>query len=245
MLDPANSRGQYEKGFTFLYHLEKLIGKTKWDKFIPHYFTVFKTKSLDSYEFKATLLSFFESDAEASQKLNDVDWDTWFYQPGFPPKPDFDTSLADQCLDLANRWEALNQGSDGFKPNAKDIESFSANQSIVFLEKVQTFEKPLSPSLVDLMGKVYRYSTSKNIEVVTRYLVVGLQAKDKSVYGPAAELLGRVGRMKFVRPLFRNLLQCDFELAKKAFHDNKDFYHPICRGMMEKMLHSHEHGKST
>lgn len=34
--DDAFSSIPYEKGFVFLYYLEKLIGKDKWDKFIPH-----------------------------------------------------------------------------------------------------------------------------------------------------------------------------------------------------------------
>ena len=34
--DDCFSTIPYEKGFTFLYSLEKLIGKEKWDKFIPH-----------------------------------------------------------------------------------------------------------------------------------------------------------------------------------------------------------------
>lgn len=34
--DDAFSSVPYEKGFTFLYLLEKMIGKDKWDKFIPH-----------------------------------------------------------------------------------------------------------------------------------------------------------------------------------------------------------------
>lgn len=34
--DDAFSSVPYEKGFNFLYYLEKLLGKEKWDKFIPH-----------------------------------------------------------------------------------------------------------------------------------------------------------------------------------------------------------------
>ncbi len=34
--DDAFSSIPYEKGFIFLYHLEKLLGKEKWDRFIPH-----------------------------------------------------------------------------------------------------------------------------------------------------------------------------------------------------------------
>ncbi|WPG99543.1 peptidase family M1-domain-containing protein [Acrodontium crateriforme] len=234
--DDAFSSVPYEKGFTFLYYLEKLVGISKFDKFIPHYFTTFKEKSLDSYEFKECLLSFFASDAEASKQLETIDWDMWFYKPGFPLKPDFDTTLADQCYDLAAKWEALNDGKSDFKPSAKDIETFNANQSVVFLEKVQSFAKPLSPELSKLMGETYAYASSQNVEVVSRYLVIGLKADDKSAYEPAVELLGKVGRMKFVRPLFRELIIRDKDLAQKTLEKNKDFYHPICRGMMEKMF---------
>ena len=34
--DDAFSSVPYEKGFVFLYYLEKLIGKERFDKFIPH-----------------------------------------------------------------------------------------------------------------------------------------------------------------------------------------------------------------
>lgn len=238
--DDAFSSVPYEKGFVFLYHLEKLISKEKWDKFIPHYFHTFKKRSVDSYEFKATLLDFFQSDAEASKKLNDIDWDIWFYKAGYPPKPNFDTELADHCYDLADKWQALNEGKSDFKPSKSDIESFTANQSVVFLEKVQTFSKPLSPELVLEMGNVYDFATSKNVELVSRYFVLGLQAHAKSVFEPAAKLLGEVGRMKFVRPLYRELIKNDVSLARQTFEKNKDFYHPICRGMVEKLFEKHE-----
>jgi leukotriene-A4 hydrolase len=42
--------------------------------------------------------------------------------------------------------------------------------------------------------------------------------------------------MKFVRPLFRALNDVDRKLAVKTFEKNRDFYHPICRGMVEKDL---------
>jgi leukotriene-A4 hydrolase len=34
--DDAFSSVPYEKGFNFLFHLENLVGKAKFDKFIPH-----------------------------------------------------------------------------------------------------------------------------------------------------------------------------------------------------------------
>jgi len=169
--------------------------------------------------------------------LNDVDWDTWFHKPGFPPKPVFDTTLADQCYELAYKWSALNDARDkSFKPEATDIEHFTSEQSVVFLETLETNPNTLSPKLIDLMGEKYGYASSQNVEVVSRYYELGLMAKAESVFEPVAQLLGKVGRMKFVRPLFGGLLKCDPQLARKVFEEHKDFYHPICRSMMEKMM---------
>jgi leukotriene-A4 hydrolase len=50
------------------------------------------------------------------------------------------------------------------------------------------------------MGKTYGFESSQNIEVVSRYFRIGLAARDETVYAPTAQLLGKVGRMKFVRP---------------------------------------------
>ncbi len=240
--DDAFSSVPYEKGFVFLYHFEKLLGIEKWDKFIPHYFTTFKQKSVDSYEFKATLLDFFANDADAAKKLQNVDWDTWFYAPGFPPKPDFDTTLADQCYALADKWQALaeNRKESDFKPSAKDIESWTANQSVVFLERLQSLpDHPITPELINLMGTTYGYESSKNVELVSRFYTLGLMSRAESVYKPTAELLGEVGRMKFVRPLYRQLIMRDRKLAGRTFEENRDFYHPICRGMVEKLFEKH------
>ncbi|ESZ91500.1 putative Leukotriene A-4 hydrolase like protein [Sclerotinia borealis F-4128] len=229
--DDAFSSVPYEKGFHFLYYLERLVGKPTWDKFIPHYFTTWKRKSLDSYEFKATLLDFFASDKAASKALESIDWDSWFYKPGLPPKPEFDTSLVDKCYSLAKNW-----GSKDFTPSPSDIEGWSANQVVVFLQQIQLFTTPLTPAQSQSMGKTYSLVNTKNVELSSRYFGVGLAAKDESVYQPTAELLGTVGRMKFVRTLYRELVVVDRKLAEETFEKNKDFYHPICREQVEKDL---------
>ncbi len=63
-----------------------------------------------------------------------------------------------------------------------------------------------------------------------------MRAQDTSAYAGVAKLLGEVGRMKFVRTLFRTLNKVDRNLALKTFEKNRDFYHPICRQMVEKDL---------
>ena len=144
-------------------------------------------------------MDFFQDDLEASKLLNSLEWDTWFYAPGLPPKPRFDTSLVDVVFDLARKWQSLPESS--FKPQASDIENLTGNQVVVFLEQILLFEKPLSPEMSKLMGEVYGLVKSENIEVTNLYFQIGLKAGDESVLEPTTNLLGRIGRMKFVRPL--------------------------------------------
>lgn len=144
-------------------------------------------------------MDFFASDTEALSALNGIDWDAWFYSPGLPAKPHFDTSLTDVVYGLSKQWQSLPESS--FMPQASDIHGLTANQIVVFLERILAFERPLTPELSRLMGEVYGFSKSENVEVTNLYFQVGLKSGDNSVIEPTASLLGRIGRMKFVRPL--------------------------------------------
>lgn len=144
-------------------------------------------------------MGFFESDPEASKLLKELDWNTWFYAPGLPPKPEFDTSLVDVVYELSKKWQSLPDSS--FTPQSSDIQGLTANQIVVFLEQILLFESPITPELSRRMGETYGFGKSENIEVANLYFQVGLKAGDESILEPATDLLGKIGRMKFVRPL--------------------------------------------
>ena len=123
-----------------------------------------------------------------------------------------------------------------YSPSLSDIEGLTANQVIVLLERIQLFKTPLTAEQSQAMDKAYSLTSSRNVELSARYLGIALKAKDKTAYQPAADLLGKVGRMKFVRPLYRTLNEVDRKLALETFEKHKDFYHPICRAQVEKDL---------
>ena len=253
-VDPedAFSTIPYEKGFHFLYYLDKLVGREHWDKFIPHYFKTWARKSLDSFEFKQTFLDFFNAygNEEIKSKIAGIPWEERFYQPGLPPKPDFNTAYVDSCLALAKKWEnevssstqsatawpSTNTPPKSYTPSSEDIKSFTANQTLVFLQAVQNFSKPLSAERSHLLGTTYSISSSKNVELKAAYYLIALEAGDKSEIPGVVELVSGVGRMKFVRPLFRKLNEVDRDLAVKTFKEHKDFYPSTTKGQLERDL---------
>lgn len=107
---------------------------------------------------------------------------------------------------------------------------------MVFLQKLTDISTPLTPQLVQLMDGTYKLSNRQNAEILSRFFTVGLQAKDAEVYDKVADWLGKVGRMKFVRPLYRLLNGVNRALAVKTFQKNIKFYHPICRAIVLKDL---------
>ncbi|KAK8081894.1 leukotriene A-4 hydrolase/aminopeptidase [Apiospora saccharicola] len=234
-VDPedAFSTVPYEKGFHFLWYLERLVGREQFDKFIPHYFQTWARKSLDSYEFKATFLNYFNEHGtdEIKQKVAQIPWEEKFHQPGLPPKPEFDTSYVDSCMALAEKWK-----SSDYKPGLKDIESFNSNQTLVFLQAVQDFSPCLSVERAQLLGSAYNISSSKNVELKTAYYGISLRAGDRDAFPGIVELLGEVGRMKFVRPLYRQLVKLDRDLAVATYEKNKDFYPSTTKSQLAKDL---------
>lgn len=107
---------------------------------------------------------------------------------------------------------------------------------VVFLQAVQAFEAPLTAERSQLLGSTYRIGASRNMEVKSAYYVVALRAGDRSALPGIVEVLGSVGRMRFVRPLYRGLNEVDRDLAVETYKKNRDFYPSTTRGQLEKDL---------
>ncbi|GMM30811.1 bifunctional aminopeptidase/epoxide hydrolase [Martiniozyma asiatica (nom. inval.)] len=244
--DDSFSTVPYEKGFNLLYHIEQTLGGTsEFDPFIKYYFNKYKYKSLDTYEFLDTLYGFY---SEKKDILDTIDWQTWLYVAGMPPKPKFDTELVDECYTLASKWiKLIKESPESLASEFKssDISNFGANQNGVFLDTLVSYEgkdgftwtSDNGRKAIETMSKVYnKYSESQNAEVVFRWFRLLLTGKISDSYSKLAEWVGTVGRMKFVRPSFSMLNKVDRPLALETFAKFENSYHPICKAMVKKDL---------
>lgn len=249
--DDAFSTVPYEKGFNLLFHLETILGgKAEFDPFIRHYFKKFAKKSLDTFQFLDTLYEFYP---EKKEILDSVDWETWLYKPGMPPRPHFITALADNVYQLADKWVEMAQHlktTEDFRSefNAIDIKDFNSNQLVLFLEtltqndhsnkKSKDFDWAKFPVASRALLDIYQDNIvkSQNAEVVFKMFKFQLFAKLQEEYKHLADWLGTVGRMKFVRPGYRLLNSVDRRLALATFDKFKDTYHPICKALVKQDL---------
>jgi len=115
----------------------------------------------------------------------------------------------------------------------------------VFLEKLQSY-LPLPSDLIFHLATLYRVSTTSNAEIRLRFY--GLALKDPSSAAAKKFALHAVnwiigedetrvikGRMKFCRPVFRDVFKIDQDLAVHKFLDAKMSFHPIARRLIEKV----------
>jgi len=232
--DDAFSVVPYEKGSTFLWYLEDTVGGAAlFEPFLKSYYKKFAYKSIDSYEFQSYFLSYF-SDCEA---VKTIDWDTWFNKPGMPVyRPKFDESLALVCWQLATAWQEWDQKTD---PHFADkFHQFSPVQKQEFLGTLLGGSALHHPTL-QRMAELYSLDSAPNVEILFRWVRLGLRARWLPSVAAAVGLATSQGRMKFVRPLYRDLYGWEEQrqLAVETFKSNRDKLMFVAAEMVAKDLH--------
>ncbi|KAJ1523935.1 hypothetical protein ONE63_010484 [Megalurothrips usitatus] len=200
--DDAFSSVPYEKGHTFLYYLEaQLGGPEAFEPFMKAYLDHFKFKSISTEDWKGFLYDYFPGKHSI---LNGIDWDTWLHKPGMPPHiPSYDTSLSDACTALADRWRKWSE-LPPMPFNRADWSNLSSEQHVEVL--AQLLAGPaLTPSKVELLGNTYSLASTRNCEIRFRWIRLGLKARWQPSIAPALEFVTQQGRMKYVRPIYRDL----------------------------------------
>ncbi|XP_050440374.1 leukotriene A-4 hydrolase isoform X2 [Adelges cooleyi] len=232
--DDAFSTCPYEKGHTFLFWLEKLFGADKFNLFFKSYVDKFKYKSISTNDFKSYLLSYFQDDDKSLQ----IDWDLWLDTPGMPPIiPHYDTSLQDACVALLERWTKWDEsGEEPF--NKSDLIEFETNQTVQFLALLLKVDN-MTLSKIKAMQKAYNFNGSRNCEILLRWLRTCIKVKWLEQLEWVFTFINHSGRMKYVRPIYRDLYAWQ-EVRVQAienFEKNKTSMMYVCRHTVAKDLH--------
>jgi len=215
--DESYSEVPYEKGYLFLRTLEEASGRAAFDKFLRRY--------IDAYRFQSITTEEFESFArrELPGALEKADSEAWLRGAGVP---------ANAPAVRSSRLEAVERlGAE--LPPAATAASFTPTEWQLWLESLP---HPAGEELCRRVDDRFRLTESRNHEVLVTWLVLGVESGWAPALARAVRVLGQVGRMKYLRPLFRALNKRDPAAARDAFAKYRDSYHPIARQVVEGLL---------
>ncbi|KAJ8717347.1 hypothetical protein PYW08_005746 [Mythimna loreyi] len=229
--DDAFSRVPYEKGSLFLRYLEDQVGGPEvFDDFLRAYLTHYRKKSLDTEQFKRFLLNYFKDNAA----LKEVDWDSWLYKSGMPPIiPAYDTTMTKAISALIVK---LNDPSAAI--SAEDVKTFTPHQMIHLLQRL--IEQPALPlDRLTALGTEYKVNGNKNSEILYRWLRLCVRSRDQTKIGDVFNFVNSQGRMKYVRPLYRDLYAWEDvrEQAIANFLKNEKYMMHVSAYTLRKDLH--------
>lgn len=195
--------------------------------------------SIKTEDFKNYLYDFFN---DKKNVLDDVDWNTWLYCPGMPPiVPEYDTSLINVIDKLVEKWLSWVPTEDCLFScpfNILEFESLITGQKCLFFTKLQE-NNSLTLDKLKFIHKVYGMEEVKNAEVKFAWLRLCIKAKWSEKIATALDFVNKQGRMKFVRPIYRDLYNWEEArpIAIENFIVNKKCMMFVLVNQLEKDLH--------
>mmetsp|Transcript_50747 Transcript_50747/g.149611 ORF Transcript_50747/g.149611 Transcript_50747/m.149611 type:complete len:282 (+) Transcript_50747:566-1411(+) len=238
--DDAFSSVPYEKGFNLLNYLTTVVGgHDTFELFAKAYTANFKYTTLTTADFKQFFCGWC---AGRAIDCSAVDWETWLTKPGMPPvEPQFDNVHGERCVALGDRWLAGSTDACA----AADVDGWSSPHFIAFLEHLLSrlgAEPPLASKLplaaLQRMDSLYSFTPTKNAEVRLRWQRLCISLRADFIVPHVVAFLKEQGRMKFVRPLYRDLYGWEAQrtAATSTFLERESNYHPIAAKMIKQDL---------
>ncbi|XP_076960453.1 leucine aminopeptidase-like [Bidens hawaiensis] len=226
--DDIYSEIPYEKGFQFLWRIERQIGRVAFDEFVKKYIAAFKFQSIDTQ----TFLEFLRANVPGIE--NDIDLKTWTEGTGIPPDAMEPVSnIYTKIVSLAHEFK------QGRMPSEEEVANWHGQQWELYLENLPKSVEALQVTALD---QRYRLSESKDYEVKVAFLQLAIRSRCNEYYNVVEKTLKEVGRMKYLRPLYTALVQGKEEekiFAQRVFAETRETYHPIAQGVVESIFSKH------
>ena len=222
--DDVYSSIPYEKGARFVVTLEHAVGREEFDHFMRRYIDRFRFTSITTEEFAAFL------DAELPGVATQVDADAWLNRPGMPAgAPVFRSPRLEALKELAGRWAA------GGRPDKAEVARWSGNELLLYL---QHLPRPLDEFSCRWLDAQFKLMPQGNYEILVEWLTIAGASDYEPAFPRIREVLTRVGRMKYLRPLYGALggHPRTRALAQEIFAAAAPGYHTLSRRVVEAVM---------
>lgn len=217
--DEAFSVVPYEKGYLLLRALEAAAGRERFDALLKSWLQKFRFGSVSTDDFLA------HCEATAPGLLAKVNATKWIEEPGIPH---------DAPRASSRRLDAV-KAVLGTVPEKSAVASWRAVEWQLFLD---WSPRTLTAETLAALDARFQFSSAKNTEVLVGWLVLSLQCGSEAMLPQVEAFLGKVGRMKYLKPLYTALHSraSTRPVAKRVFDANAAKLHPIARQVISSLL---------
>jgi aminopeptidase N len=215
--DDAFSSIPYEKGSRFVALLERTAGRARFDRFMREYIARFRFTSITTEEF----LAFLEE--RLPGLAAEVEAKAWLYEPGLPPNaPVFRSARLDRLVSLASAF------AHGERPSPDTASGWSPAELLVYL---QNLPRELDRGGCAWLDGAFGLTGRGNHEILVEWLTIAAGSDYEPVFPRLREVLLRVGRMKYLRPLYGAMGKHarTRALAREVFAAAAPRYHQLSR----------------
>jgi len=222
--DEVYSLVPYEKGFLLVALLERTVGRERFADFIRAYIEHFRFQSITTAEF----IEF--ADAQLPGVLDEVGGRQWIAGPGVPDNaPSFPSERLDAVRTLAAGWP------DGKRPPAGAMQDWSPEEWQLYLADLP---RSMSDEECRELDETFGLTNSGNNEILVGWLTIASGSGYEPALPRVREVLSTVGRMKYLKPLYKALLANDEtrNFASEIFDTVAPSYHALSRGAVEGMF---------
>lgn len=217
----------YEKGALFLKLIENNVGRERIDAFLKKYFDEHAFKTITTEQFLTYLNdNLIKGDSALAKKL---DINAWVYGPGIPAN----APHADRA-----RFSKVDEVRTAFlsgKP-AKELQTtnWSTYEWLHFLRKMP---KKLDAAKMKELDEAFHFTTSGNSEIADQWYVMSVIADYKTAYPAMDQFLSRVGRRKFLEPLYTEMMKTGKQdMAKSIYEKYRMNYHPLAQESIDEIV---------
>lgn len=222
--DDVYSQVPYEKGCLFVTLMEQTAGREKFDRFLRKYMDRFEFCSIDTEEF----LGFLEQ--QLPGLAEQVNAREWVYGPGIPAnEPRAESKRLTELTSLAQGW------AGGARPDPAQAKKWSVAEWLVYLGALPG---DIGQDGCQWLDATFNLTDSGNSEILCTWLGMAIENGYEPVYPKTRRFLGSIGRMKYLKPLYKALHENpkSTKLAREIYEEHKGMYHPIARGGLDAIL---------
>jgi len=222
--DDAFSSIPYEKGSRLLALIERTAGRERFDRFLRDYIATFRFTSITSEEWLKFL------NAKLPGVAAEARVEEWLYQPGMPANaPVFRSASLEAITALAEGWER------GERPTPGQADAWSPSEMLIYL---QHLPRQIDRAGCDWLDGALRLTGRGNYELLVEWLTIAAGSDYEPVFPKVREVLTRIGRMKYLRPLYGALGRHarTRALAREIFAAASAGYHALSRRVVEGVI---------